>query len=105
MSDRNIPTDHASRLRYWAAHPAGQVEPMRAELLNAADEIERLDTLRMQAEIEKDASVGDVTRLGMAIRAYVLTAKDHKGEAAARWWTLQEIAREFSPDVGDAYGS
>lgn len=34
---------YATQLRYWTQHPAGQVEPMRADMLNAADEIERLN--------------------------------------------------------------
>ncbi len=43
------------KLRYWANHPAGQAEPMRTDMLNAADEIERLDADAANERAEKES--------------------------------------------------
>ncbi len=103
----NHPTDVAGRLRYWAQHPAGQCEPMRADLVAGATEIDNLrHDLQIQAVNAATvlAAQAERDRLREAVCLYVRSKKDGLGRNALDWWRLQEIESEFTHDVGAKHG-
>ena len=93
--------DDAAAYR-WAAD---EIEQLRTEVASwkavAHDHSERLKVIG----VNHDIAVQDVLRLVVAIRAYVAARLDGRGELAAHWWTLQNIAKEFVADVPDITNS
>jgi len=102
-------TDLVSRLRTAGATglDLSPGDPLCAEAATMIEQL-RLDLAQhtantdsvLQAQGERDAAIEDVFRLLVAIRQYVAARQEGRGDLAAHWWTLQEIAKEPAADVG-----
>ena len=78
-----------------AARMAREITQLRLDIAQQAANTSAV----LQAQGERDAAIEDVFRLLVAIRQYVAARQNDRGDLAAHWWTLQEIAKEPAGDV------